>query len=181
MPTGQNKSTEALLAAKLAAGTQKYLSKVGSLTIEGVSYTPAQLESQLNAFSSLRNDVDAAKATVKAKLALEKAQAPAMRALILAFVGILKGMFGNQPDVLADFGLPPKKARTPLTVEQKAAAAAKRKATRAARGTKGKKERLSVKGNVTGVVVTPVTAGPSEPAPQASSASSAPTTGSASK
>lgn len=181
MPTGQGKSTEALLAAKLAAGTQKYLSKVSSLTVEGVSYTPAQIESQLNAFSTLRNDVDAAKATVKAKLALEKAQAPGMRAFILAFVGILKGMFGSQPDVLADFGLQPKKARTPLTVEQKAAAAAKRKATREARGTKGKKQKLSVKGDVTGVIVTPVTASAPQPAPQASSASSAPTNGSASK
>ena len=43
-----------------------------------------------------------------------------------AFVAFVKATFGNSPDVLADFGLKPKKATTPLTVEQKAAAAAKR-------------------------------------------------------
>ena len=40
----------------------------------------------------------------------------------------------------------------------KVAAAAKRKATRAARGTTGPKKKLSVVGNVTGVQITPVTA-----------------------
>jgi hypothetical protein len=43
---------------------------------------------------------------------------------------------------LADFGLNPKKARTPLTIEEKAAAAAKRKATRAARHTMGSKQKV---------------------------------------
>jgi hypothetical protein len=80
-----------------------------------------------------------------------------MNAFIDAFVKIVRGSFGNQPDVLADFGLEPEKAATPLTVEQKVAAAAKRKATRAARGTTGSKAKLAITGNVTGVVVTPVT------------------------
>ena len=66
--------------------------------------------------------------------------------------------FGTQADVLADFGLAPEKARTPLTVEQKAAAAAKREATRVARGTKGAKAKKGIKGAVTGVVMTPVVA-----------------------
>jgi hypothetical protein len=50
------------------------------------------------------------------------------------------------------------KARTPLTVEAKTAAVAKRNATRAARHTAGSKQKMSVKGAVTGIVVTPVTA-----------------------
>ncbi|HEY8038591.1 MAG TPA: hypothetical protein VIF15_02305, partial [Polyangiaceae bacterium] len=79
--------------------------------------------------------------------------------------------FGTQADVLADFGMTPRKAATPLTVEQKAAAAAKRKATRAARGTKGPKAKLGIHGAVTGVVVIPVVAPPpvvqAPPAPTA--------------
>jgi hypothetical protein len=59
--------------------------------------------------------------------------------------------------VLADFGISTK-TRTPLTVEQKAAAAAKRTATRAARGTKGAKQKKGIKGDVVGITVTPVTA-----------------------
>jgi hypothetical protein len=61
---------------------------------------------------------------------------------------------------LADFGLQPPKARKPLTNEQRAAAVAKLRATRAARGTTSKKQKLSVKGDVTGVQITPVRTAP---------------------
>jgi hypothetical protein len=76
-----------------------------------------------------------------------------------AFVQVVLVQFGTQADVLADFGVPPKKVATPLTVEQKAAASAKRAATRAARGTKSAKAKKGIKGAVTGVVVTPIVAG----------------------
>ncbi len=58
--------------------------------------------------------------------------------------------------MLADFGLEPRKEPTPLTAEQKAAAAAKREATRKARGTSSAKAKKAIKGNVTAtLVVTP--------------------------
>jgi hypothetical protein len=141
------------------------------------TFTPAQVEAQLTLLSSLRASVQAAQAVVKAKLADETAQAPALRELMLAFIAFVRATFSNSPDVLADFGLAPKKARTPLTVEQKAAAAAKREATRKARGTMGKKQKLAVMGNVTGVVVTPIVtpaaASTAQPAPSAPSNGSA--------
>jgi hypothetical protein len=151
------KGTKAVLAAKLAAGAQKHFPAGMSMSVGGVMLTLAQIETQLTGFASLRTDVDTARSDLQAKLAAETAQATAMNAFLDAFVRLVRGSFGNQPDVLADFGLPPEKARTPLTVEQKAAAAAKRAATRVARGTTGRKAKLAVKGNVTGVVVTPVT------------------------
>jgi len=104
------------------------------------------------------------------------AQLPALRIRMGAFVQFLRAAFGNQPDVLADFGLRPRKAATPLTVEQKAAAAAKRKATREARNTMGPVKKRTVKGTVTGVTITPiappgpiaqVTATPTAPIPGA--------------
>jgi hypothetical protein len=163
----KNKTSEAALAETLAAGTQKHLSTIAQLVVGGGTYTPSQVEAQLNALATLRNDVDAAKATVKAKLSLEAAQAPALRTFLVAFVGYVRSAFGSSPDVLADFGLAPKKVPMPLTVEQKTARVAKAKATRAARGTKGPKAKLAVKGNVTGIVVTPVTsASTSGAAPQ---------------
>ena len=91
----------------------------------------------------------AAKAATKAKIVAENAQAPSLRSLMAEYVTFVKATFGNSPDVLADFGLKPKKAATPLTIEQKAAAAAKRTATRAARHTMGSKQKKSVKGTVT--------------------------------
>lgn len=80
-----------------------------------------------------------------------------------AVIAFVRFNFGSDPEALADFGLKPPKARTPLTAEQKAAAAAKRKATREARGTKGPKAKKDIHGNVTAkLVVTP--ADPSTPA-----------------
>jgi hypothetical protein len=112
---------------------------------------PARAESPIDKRVS-----NTAKATAKAKLAVEKTDMPSRRAIMDAFVGYVKVSFGNQPDVLADFGVHPK-ARTPLSAEAKTAAAAKREATRAARHTAGSKQKKGVKGAVTGIVVTPVT------------------------
>ena len=161
----KQKGTQAVLAASLAAGALKHFAVGISMPVGGVMLTLAQIETTLTSFASLRNGVDTARAALQAKLAVETAQAVAMSAFIDAFVKIVRGCFGNQPDVLADFGLAPEKPKTPLTVEQKLAAAAKRKATRVARGTKGSKAKLAITGNVTGVVVTPVTtATPTQPA-----------------
>lgn len=173
---------EADLATQLVAGAQKHLSNIGQMVIEGSPLTLSEVEAKLNAFAKLRDDVDAARATLNAKLTDEKAQLAGLREFVLAFVTFVKAAFGNSPDVLADFGLKPKKARKPLTVEQRAAAAAKRKSTRAARGIIGKRKRAVVKGDVTGAVVTPVTGAQPEPAaPPAQPASSTPTGGNATK
>jgi hypothetical protein len=153
----KGKGAVVALAEQLIAGTAKHLANGEHVMLLGRSLTPAQVTEELQAIVNLRNDVDAAKALTKAKLAVEIADMPARRIKMDAFVAFVKVAFGNAPDVLADFGLHPR-ARTPLTVEAKTAAAAKRKATRAARHTAGSRQRKSVKGAVTGIVVTPVTA-----------------------
>jgi len=182
----KNKSTEADLATQLIAGAQKHFATIAALMFASGSFTLAQVVAQLQQLATLRTDVDTAKAALEAKLAAETVQAPALRTFMRAFVQFVKTTFSKSPDVLADFGLKANKAKTPLTVEQKAAAAAKSKATRSARGTKGSKQKAAITGAVTGVVVTPVTAptpavavaegGTSAPAnSQAPSATTAPT------
>jgi hypothetical protein len=179
------KETQAALATKLAAGTQKHLSAIAQLIIGSSTYTPAQAESELQSLAALRSAVDTAKATLKAALADEASKGHAGQEFFAAFVEYVRAAFGNSPDILADFGLSPRKTRKPLTAEQLAAAAAKRAATRAARGTRGKRAKLSIMGSVTGVVVTPITG--TRLAPTASSAgttqaaSSASSTASATK
>jgi hypothetical protein len=169
------KQTQAALAEQLIAGTKKHFTSATPVAFAGASFTPAQIETSFQTLIDLRTEVDTAKASAKAKVAAEKAQAPALRTFMAAFVSFVKATFGNSPDVLADFGLKPKKARAPLTVEQKAAAAAKRKATRAARKTMGSKQRKAVKGDVAGIVVTPLVAPP--PVAAAPASPSAPTGG----
>ena len=155
------KSTVAAAAKQLIAATTKHLANETSIKLAGSSYTPTQIIDSLQAIVNLRESVDASKASTTAKLETEKTEMPALRTRMRALVTYVKAVFATQPDVLADFGIAPK-TRTPLTAEAKTAAAAKRKATRAARKVMGSKQRLQVQGDVIGVTVTPITA----PAPQ---------------
>ena len=159
------KQKQAALAGQLAAGTQKHLANAGQLTFAGGTFTPSQVVDRLHSVATLRADADAARAVATAKVAAERAQLPALREFILAFVGLVRVLFGTSPDILADFGLEPKKAPKALTPEQKAAAKVKRAATREARGIIGRVKRAKVKGDVTGVVITPVHEG-QQPAQQ---------------
>jgi len=91
-------------------------------------------------------------------------------------VTYVKLTWSKSPDVLADFGLKPKKAATQLTTKEKVVAVARRTSTRQARGTTSKKAKLAIHGNVADVVLTTVEA----PAPVVTSSPSpnAPPTGS---
>jgi hypothetical protein len=153
----QGKGQVAVVAQRLISGAAKHFKSTTQLTLLGDSFTPAELAAKLQSIVTLRSDVEAAKATTQAKLAIETANMPALSALMSATATYVKAAYGNSPDVLADFGIQTK-VRVPLTVEAKVAAAAKRAATRAARHTMGKQQKKAIKGDVTGVVVTPVTA-----------------------
>ncbi|HEY8089983.1 MAG TPA: hypothetical protein VIF09_19110, partial [Polyangiaceae bacterium] len=89
----------------------------------------------------------------------------------------LKVIFAGQIEALADFGLKAPKPRTPLTNAQKAAAAAKAKATRALRHTMGSKQKAAL----TGTAPAPVTTPSPEPAAAPPAASPAPAVPSAPK
>jgi hypothetical protein len=160
MASKQAKSAVVASTEQLIAGTSKHLANVTQVLVAGGSFTPAQVAATLQSIVDLRRQVDAARATMRAKLVNERAAMPALRTFRGALVSFINGAFANQPDVLADFGIHPK-ARTPLTAEANTAAVAKRNATRAARHTMGSKQRKRIKGAVTGVLVTPVTHQPS--------------------
>ena len=163
-----NKSQVVAAARQFIAGTTKHLAGVAQVTLLGGSLTPDQITSKLQTLIDLRSDVDAAKATATAKIATETAQAPALLALMGALGSYVKATFGSSPDVLADFGLAPK-ARAQVTVETKAVAAAKRKATRAARHTMGPKQKKAI----TGVVPDPLVIPTHAPSPTVTTATPA--------
>jgi hypothetical protein len=151
---------------QLIAGTKKrFPNGSQKLTFGGVDRTVDEITASLQSFVNNRTAVETAQADAKAKVDAERAQAPALLVLITEYVQFIRLTFGNQASALLDFGVPPPKTRAPLTAEQKAVAAAKRAATRQARGTTSKKAKRSIKGNVTAkLVVTP------EGAPQQPSA-----------
>ena len=160
------KTVEAAEAKELIVGAQKHFASAASLAFASGTHTATEIETALQAVVDLRADVEAARAALEAKIAAEKSQMATLRPLVRGFVAFVKLTFSNSPDVLADFGLRPNKTRTPLTIEQKAVASARGKSTRAARHTMGTQQKKALKGNVTGVVLTPITAG-SAPAPAA--------------
>jgi hypothetical protein len=168
----------------LIAGMQKHFPS-GSFTLGNVAYTTASLVQLLQSLANAIAATNAAQTSAKEAVAAMHVAEKQVNPVILDFTHFLHTSYGTAASTLADFGLEPKKAPAPLTTEAKTAAVAKREATRTARGTTSKKQKLAVKGNVTGVVVTPVTSpAPASPVAQPASngsSASAPTGGSATK
>jgi hypothetical protein len=171
----KNKATALARVQALIAGTKKHFPS-GTFTFGGTTYTTASL---VQAFQSLADAIPAVNAVeASAKNAVTGLQATDAKVapLMRDYQSFLRLTFSTDAASLADFGLQPSKARTPLNSDKRAAAAAKSRATRKARGTTSKKQKLAVKGDVTGVIVTPVTnTGPS-PSPPAAPAEHAPAT-----
>ena len=176
MATGKNsKAGKATLVGNLIKGSGQHLDPTQKVVLSGTATTVAAILTQLQSFVNNRNAVVAAQATARDAVATERAQAPALNVVIDAFEAFVRFTFGEKATILSDFGLAPRKVPAPKTAEEKAVAAAKRKATREARGTMGPKQKQSVKGNVTAtLVVTPAPAPAPAEAPVASPAATTP-------
>jgi hypothetical protein len=148
----------------LIAGTQKHPQN-GPLTFGGATYTDAAIVQALQSLSDATAAADAAQADWQDALKTMRAVRAKVGPVIRAYRSWLVATYGDAPALLADYGVTPPKARTPLTTEQQAEALAKRKATRAARHTMGTKQRKQVKGTV-----------PTSPTPPAAAPSSVVTT-----
>jgi hypothetical protein len=163
-PTSKVSKADALARVQdLIAGTQKHLPN-NSFILGNVTYTTAALLQVLQGLENALAAVNTAQASAKDALNTARGAETSSTPIVAAYVRFLRAAYNNATSTLADFGLQPPKARTPLTAEQKTAAVAKAKATRAARGTTSKKQKLAVSGNVTGVNITPITA-PAAPQP----------------
>ena len=154
-----NKTNTVSRAESLSEGTTKHYPNASQLLqFGGATYTVTQVTTNLGQIASLRTATLDAQASAKTRVAAEATQLPALLLFMASYVAFVKATFGQAPDVLADFGQVPKKARKPLTTEQLALAKEKRKATRAARGTVGSTKKKAIVGNVIGVTVTPIIA-----------------------
>jgi hypothetical protein len=159
MSTTRNKKNRVSFVTQLITGTNKnFPNGDQQLPFGGTTRTVTALTTLLQSIANARNAVAAAQAASKAAIAAERTQTPSLLAVMDEYVAFVRATFGSKPDVLAEFGLTPHKASAPQSTEQKAAAAAKRTATRKARYTMGKNQKKAVKGDVTGVVMTPITA-----------------------
>jgi hypothetical protein len=155
--TSKSKATVAAQLQALINGLQKQFPK-GQFTLGNTVYTTATLVQAIQSLIDAITAVTTAQANATIAVAALRDTMAKVGPVVLALRRNLLVMFGDAADILALFGLAPRKAPAPRTGTEKAAAAAKAAATREARGTTSKKKKLAIKGNVTGINVTPITA-----------------------
>ena len=158
----QGKGTRAVRAGQLIAGVRKrFPTGSQALALGGAAgtVTADAAVAELQQLPDNRAATTAAQATARDKVQAEREAMPGLVAFMNAIEGFIRLTFSNDTAALADFGLQPRKQPVPQTAEQKAVAAAKRKATRQARGTTSAKAKRAIKGNITAqLVVTPANA-----------------------
>jgi hypothetical protein len=172
--TSNSKAAALARVRALIAGAQQHFPS-GTFTLGNAQFTTTSLVQELQSLADAMAKRDAAEAGVKdARKAVQDTTAT-VGPLLQDFRRVVLAAFASATQTLADFGMQPPKGRKPLTTEKRATATAKLRATRKARGTTSRKQKLAVKGDVTGVTVTPITQ-PSQPASTASGAPVAPAT-----
>jgi hypothetical protein len=170
-----NRSTKQARDAQLIVGINKDLqgtSSPSSLPLAGKTFTMAALIALVQSRIDLANAVAAARASWIDATAKYKALDAEVTQVVSGLHDYVVNVFGHDSPVLADFGFTPRK-KAALTAEAKVARAEKAKATREARGTKGKVQKKAVKGSVQ---VT-VTATPTKVVPVPGTAAAAPAPG----
>jgi hypothetical protein len=151
MRANRNKLSMAQRVQDLIVGTQKH-PPTGSLTIGGKAFTSASLVQVLQSLVDALSAVDVAEANWKGALQKLEETRTAVGPIVSAYQGWVLATYGNAPTSLADYGMTPRKVRTPPSTEQTAQAIAKRQATRVARHTMGTQQKKDVKGTITKIV-----------------------------
>jgi hypothetical protein len=142
--------------AKLMAGFRKH-GKGLTFNVAGKRYTVPDILRLLQGRIDAGDTVSAAKAAFHAAVAADRAEVESTEPLLAAIRQTLLITLSASPEVLADFGLAPKKPRRALTVKEKSVAVEQAQATRVARHTMGSRQKRLVTGDAT----------PREPAPAA--------------
>jgi hypothetical protein len=156
MSKPKTKTTRVAKDQKLIAGVQKRFAGA-SLILAGKTFTALEAAQFLQERIDVAGPVETARATWTSAVAAEKAKIADTKQYVLALEQLVRAMFGSNVEALAEFGLSPRTRATPTT-EATALQIARAKATRAARGTVGPKQKAKIKG----VVATPPS--PIEPA-----------------
>jgi len=151
------KTTALARILALIAGFEKHFPG-GQFIVGAVPYTTASLVARLQTLADAISELISAQLRVQELIKQLRATMADVGPDVQASERIAQASFGQAVEPLADFGLVPYKKRAPLTSEQLLLAAARARATRKARGTKSRKQRLAIKGDVSGVMITPVTA-----------------------
>jgi hypothetical protein len=138
----------------------KHLAVAGNLVVASKTYTPADVQADIQAILDTENAAEVARGAFHGAVAEVRATRARVAALVHAVKQHALIRFADQPEVLAEFGLEAPKPRRKRTVEEKLAAVKAQGRTRAARHTMGPRQRAKVKGTAPAA---PATAPPLTP------------------
>ena len=147
---------------KLNAGLTKHEPTLAPFIIAGKTVRVADVVTTLQSRKNTATAAATAKAAWQAAVAADRNELAQSHALLSGVKQSLQVMFAGSTDALADFGLTPRKPHV-VSPAVKVAAAAKAKATRAARHTQGPKQKAAIKGPLEGATLV-VSAEPPSPA-----------------
>jgi hypothetical protein len=146
MATATRRSDRLAADQKLNDGVKQYLAQTASMTVDGQSMTPTAIVAFLQGRIDAAKAVSVAEAAQNAAIKGERDVRGKSSTTRSALVRLIVGMFLSSPDTLAAFGISAPKVGT-MSVEAKAKAIAKSKATREARHTMGKVQKLAITGS----------------------------------
>ena len=173
----KNKVTLAKRALDLVAGTLKHTPN-GSFTIGSESVHRGEPRPAPSRAGRCPRQGECCQGSLAGRADVARREYAKVDPVLRGYQSLLLVTYGNAPATLADYGLAPRKGPTPQSANVKAAAVAKRAATRTARHTMGKKQKAEIKGAepvTTGSA--PATAAPASPPVAPSPVASAPNTG----
>jgi type I site-specific restriction endonuclease len=147
--TRPNRIEQQTADQSLIDGFTKNAKTVTSFLVGGATIEASDVITALKTRVAAANTAQSTRATWLAAVKANATARASTQTLVSNAVQALKLMFAGSIESLAEFGLKPRKVRTAPTPEQKVAAAAKAKATRAARHTMGSTQKKSVKGTIT--------------------------------
>ena len=129
----------------ILAGLQA-LPATTQLSIQNTTYSPATLSTVVNQENAINKTVRLLRLQLQQAVATRRGQKPADRKFISAIRNAVIGLLGDESSDLVKFGFKPRKQHT-ATVEEKALAVARGKATRDARGTVGPRAKEAIHGD----------------------------------
>ncbi len=161
----------------LVAGLNNIASKITSFVVGGEPVPTKDIAMQLQARVDTAKAAESARLAWRAAVKADRDERARTKALASVVKQTLLQCFAGQADVLGTFGLTPRNPRVVAPATQ-VIAAAKARATRAARHTMGRKQKADIVGALDSNVVTipvPAPVVPSKPAAVAPAPSPAPT------
>jgi len=150
---------------KLNVGLTKHQPTLAPFVIAGKTVQVTDIATTLQSRKNTGMAAATARAAWQAAVEADRTELAQSHALLSGVKQSLQVMFAGSTDTLADFGLTPRKTRV-VSPAVKVAAAAKAKATRAARHTQGPKQKAAIKGPLEGANLV-VSAQPAAPASSA--------------